>query len=234
MDTNHRILALGDEITATPRRHNEQTQRAEEHDMSEALRPDTALIVIDVQAAFEHPSWGKRNNPDADAHIESLVTAFGDAGLPVVFVRHQSAKVWSLFHSDSPGYRFKGYLNSASPDLLVTKTVHSSFHGTPDLHAWLSASSIGSVVIAGITTNHCCETTARVAGDLGYDVLFALDATHTFDRPGFDGVVVSADHLAHATATNLHEEFATVVSTEHVLEGLRGVNEWAMGEALDA
>ena len=186
------------------------------------LRPGTALIVIDVQEAFDHPRWGTRNNPDADRNIESLVTAFSASGLPVVFVQHESAKPWSLFHPESPGHRFKHYLRAATPDLLVTKTVHSSFHGTPDLDAWLTAAGARSVVIAGITTNHCCETTARVAGDLGYDVLFALDATHTFDRVAPDGRHVAADELARTTATNLHQEFATVVSTAQVLEGLRG------------
>ena len=65
----------------------------------------------------------------------------------------------------------------------------------------------------GITTDHCVETTARMGGDLGYDVLVVLDATHTFDRTGPDGTVVTADELARATATSLHDEFATVVST---------------------
>jgi len=103
----------------------------------------------------------------------------------------------------------------------VTKTVHSSFHGTPDLHRWLAGSGIGRLVISGITTNHCCETTARVAGDLGYDVLFALDATHTFDRTGPEGNVVTADELARTTATNLDGEFAAVVSTERVVDLLQ-------------
>ena len=100
----------------------------------------------------------------------------------------------------------------------MTKTVNSSFHGTPDLDAWLRAGDISRIVVCGITTNHCCETTARVGGNLGHRVLFALDATHTFDRTGPDGQVVSADQLAHVTATNLHGEFATVVSTSELLE----------------
>jgi nicotinamidase-related amidase len=129
-----------------------------------------------------------------------------------------------LFHPDNPGHALKDYLRTSTPDLLVTKTVHSSFHGTPNLHCWLAASGIGSLVISGITTNHCCETTARVAGDLGYDVHFALDATHTFDRISPDGHVVAADELASNTATNLHAEFATVVSTQQVLERLHATD----------
>jgi nicotinamidase-related amidase len=190
--------------------------------MDDARRPDTALVVIDVQEAFDDPRWGRRNNCDADRNIANLVDAFGNAGLPVVFVRHESGKPGSLFHPNSPGHALKDYLRTSVPDLLVTKTVHSSFHGTPDLHRWLAGSGIGRLVISGITTNHCCETTARVAGDLGYDVLFALDATHTFDRIGPEGHVVTADELARTTATNLEGEFATVVATQDVVEPLHG------------
>jgi nicotinamidase-related amidase len=188
--------------------------------MDDARRADTALVVIDVQGAFDDPRWGRRNNRDADRNIANLVDAFGNAGLPVVFVQHTSGKPGSLFHPNNSGHALKDYLRTSVPDLLVTKTVHSSFYGTPDLHRWLAGSGIGRLVISGISTNHCCETTARVAGDLGYDVLFALDATHTFDRIGPEGHVVTADELARTTATNLHAEFATVLTTQQVLERL--------------
>jgi nicotinamidase-related amidase len=191
--------------------------------MEQALPPDTALIVVDVQVAFEHPRWGPRNNTAADGNIASLITAFRAAALPVVYVQHTSARPGSLFHPDNPGHAFKDYLNAVTADLVVTKTVHSSFHGTPDLHHWLMGASVRTLVITGITTNHCCETTARVAGDLGYDVLFPVDATHTFDRLSPDGRRVTADELAGVTATNLHAEFATVLSTRQVLEGLAQV-----------
>lgn len=90
-------------------------------------------------------------------------------------------------------------------------------HGTPDLDGWLRRQDLDGIVLAGITTNHCCETTARVGGNLGHQVLFALDATHAFDRMSPDGQVVSADDLAWVTATNLHGEFATVVVAHHLL-----------------
>ncbi len=103
--------------------------------------------------------------------------------------------------------------SSGEPDLLVTKRVNSAFHGDPDLAAWLREHELDGIAICGITTNHCCETTARVGGNLGFDVLFVLDATHTFDRQGPDGTWMTADELARATATSLHGEFATVVAT---------------------
>jgi nicotinamidase-related amidase len=103
---------------------------------------------------------------------------------------------------------------------MVTKSVNSSFYGTPDLDAWLRANDIGAVTICGITTNHCCETTARMAGNLGYAVDFVLDATYTFDRIGPDGEPMAADDLARASATSLHGEFATVRTTASVLADL--------------
>ena len=178
-----------------------------------------ALIVVDAQAGFDDPWWGTRNNPDADERIESLVAGFVAARQPVVYIRHDSDNPESPLHPDNPGNQLKRYLR-ATPDLAVVKRVNSSFHGEPDLHAWLSREGIGSIVVCGITTNHCCETTARVGGNLGYDVRFALDATHTFDRVGPDGTTMTADELARATATNLHGEFAQVVTVAEVLDSL--------------
>jgi nicotinamidase-related amidase len=177
-----------------------------------------ALVVVDAQRGFDDRSWGLRNNPECDENIAALVSRWRARGRPVVFVRHDSTDPRSPLHPDSPGNRLKDYLSGA-PDLEVTKSVNSAFHGTPDLDAWLSTHDLPGIVVCGITTNHCCETTARVGGNLGYDVLFALDATHTFDRTGPDGRTLSADDLARATATNLHGEFATVVATRDLLDG---------------
>jgi len=181
---------------------------------------DAVLVVVDAQAGFDDPRWGRRNNPDCDRNIAALVAAFAAAGRPLVYVRHESANPKSTLHPQNPGNALKPYIQEHTPDLVVTKTVHSSFHGTPNLDAWLRDRGLGSLVIAGITTNHCCETTARVGDNLGYKVWFALDATHTFDRIGPDGTTMTADELARATATNLHEQFATVVTTEQVLGAL--------------
>lgn len=181
------------------------------------LPDDAALVVVDAQAGFDDPWWGARNNPSCDDNIAALAEAFAASGRPVVHVRHESANPESPLHPDQPGNALKPYLDRQPVALVVTKSVNSSFHGVPDLDAWLRGRGIDTFVVAGITTNHCCETTARVGGNLGYDVWFALDATHTFDRTGPDGTTMTADELARATATNLHGEFATVVTSEQVL-----------------
>jgi len=172
----------------------------------------SALIVVDVQQAFDDPSWGPRNNPACEANVAALIEDFRRRGEAVVFVRHDSDEPGSTLAPDHPGNAFKDLI-TGEPDLLVAKSVNSSFHGEPSLQAWLDGEGIRTIYVCGITTNHCCETTARVGGNLGYDVRFVLDATHTFDRPDPFGGVVAADELARVTATNLHGEFATVVDT---------------------
>ena len=177
-----------------------------------------ALIVIDVQQGFDDPSWGERDNPDAEANIGRLVTAWADASRPIVLVRHDSASPGSPLGVGSPGNALKAVVADAPHDLFVTKQVNSAFYGEPDLHAWLQDRGIRQLVITGIQTNMCVETTARMGGNLGYEVTLPIDATHTFDLAGPGGVRLTASELARATAVNLEGGgFARVVTTDAVL-----------------
>ena len=175
-----------------------------------------ALVVIDVQKAFDDPVWGRRDNPACEENVAALIARWRERGRPVVFVRHDSAEPGSTLAPGTPGNAFKDVI-TGEPDLLVVKSVNSSFHGEPDLQAWLDGAGVETIYICGITTNHCCETTARVGGNLGYDVRFVLDATDTFDRPDPAGEIVPADLLARVSATSLHGEFATVIDTATAL-----------------
>ncbi|MBM7776492.1 nicotinamidase-related amidase [Actinokineospora baliensis] len=178
----------------------------------------TALILIDVQRGFDDPRLGNRNNPAAEGNIKTLLDAWSAAGQPLVLVRHDSLIENSPLEQGTEGARFKPELEGAEPDLMFTKHVNSAFHGAVDLHGWLTGKGITRIVLAGIQTNMCVETTARVGGNLGYEVHVALDATYTFDLTGPDGSVQTADELSRATATNLHGGgFATISSTQEVL-----------------
>lgn len=173
----------------------------------------TALVVIDVQRAFDDSAfWGPRNNPDCERNVGTLIEAWRRAGQPVVFVRHDSLEE-SPLRPGEPGNDFKDVVDG-EPNLLVTKHVNSAFHGDPDLAEWLRANDIEAFTVCGIQTNMCCETTARVGANLGFEMRFVLDATHTFDLPDRDGGTISADELSRVTAANLDPEFGEVMSTE--------------------
>jgi nicotinamidase-related amidase len=175
---------------------------------------DPALMVVDVQQGFDDAAyWGPRNNPACEDNIAALIAHARDRGWPLIYVRHDSDEPASPLRPGQPGNDFKAII-TGEPDVLVSKQTNSCFYGEPDLHGWLQERGVETVVLCGITTNHCCETTARMGGNLGYDVRFVLDATHTFNRGD-----LTADQLAHATATNLDGEFATMVLTADVLQG---------------
>ena len=190
--------------------------------------PYVALVVIDLQRGFDDPVWGKRNNPACETNVADLVATFRAAKLPVVYVQHSSVNPDSPLAPGGPGHALENVLPPVS-DLLVEKSVHSAFHGKPDLHAWLTAKRVAAVAIAGVQTNHCCETTARIASDLGYDVWFVLDATYTFARRSPEGRLVSADELVEITATNLDGEFAEVMSTRTAIQNVRGRSQTSAG-----
>ncbi|MFF5503131.1 cysteine hydrolase family protein [Streptomyces roseolus] len=189
------------------------------------IEKNAALIVVDVQRGFEDAFWGRRDNPEAEENMAALIDRWQETGRPVVFVRHDSPREGSPLAPGSAGNAFKDFVaerrgRGAGPEVLVTKTVNSAFYGEPDLDAWLRAAGVEQVVIVGIQTNMCNETTARMGGNLGYDVLFPLDAMHTFDLAGPFGWTRTAEELTRATAVSLHGGgFARVVTTADVLKG---------------
>lgn len=178
----------------------------------------TALMVIDVQKGFDDEEhWGPRNNPNCEANISLLLEAWRAQGWPVVFVRHDSTSPNSPLRPGTTGNQFKDVVTGDS-DLLVAKSVHSAFFGEPDLHSWLREHGISSIAVCGIQTNMCCETTARMASDMGYEVLFVIDATHTFDIAAVEGKILRARELARVTALELDAEFCQVVYTTELVE----------------
>lgn len=178
----------------------------------------TALIVVDVQKGFDdRAAWGERNNPECEANVARLIGAWRDHSWPVVFVRHDSVTPGSPLAPGQPGNAFKDVV-TGTPDLLVTKSVHSAFKGTPDLAAWLTEQRITGIAVCGIQTNMCCETTARDGSDLGFEMLFVLDATHTFDIVGANHQVYRAREIARYTALTLDADFGRVVMTAELLD----------------
>lgn len=181
-----------------------------------AMPTSTALLVIDMQLAVDHPSWGPRNNPGAEGNILRLLAAWRAAGRPVVHVRHLSKDPHSTFRPGQPGVDFKPGFQPQPGELLIEKTVPGAFAGT-DLEALLRAQGIDSLVITGVSTNNSVEATARVAGDLGFRTTVVSDATFAFAKVDFHGVPRTADEVHAMSLANLDGEYATVLDTDAVL-----------------
>ena len=184
--------------------------------MNRATAAKTALLVIDVQQGFDDPSWGHRNNPALETHVAVLLAAWRACRRPVLHARHMSALSASPLRPGQYGNDFKAEAAPRLGEPVIKKSVNSCFIGTT-LDEDLRRSGIRRLVLAGLTTNHCVSTTARMAGNLGYAVWVASDATAAFDRRGPDGVLYPAD-LVHALAlSDLHGEFATVSDTRSII-----------------
>ena len=191
--------------------------------MSEHFSPaGTALIVIDVQRAFDQwEAAGKhRNNPGAVGRIVELLAAFRAGGTPIFHIRHQGTSPNSSFLPDGTGFPVKEEAREMAGEPVIVKRVNSAFIGT-DLESRLRAANIRTLVICGATTNHCVETTTRMAGNLGFDAWLVRDATWTFDRVGPDGDRHSAEDIHAMTLSNLNGEFARIVSAADAIAALQ-------------
>jgi nicotinamidase-related amidase len=178
---------------------------------------NTALVLVDIQKAFDHPKWGNRNNPDAERNAARLLAAWRETSRPIVHIRHINKKPGSLFHPDAATSLHKEEAKPLGDEPIITKEVNSSFIGT-NLEQWLRDHGCEAVVIAGISTPHCVATTTRMAGNLGFDTYIVADATAAFALPGPDGKLYPAEEIHRVNLVALHDEFATVVNTDSAVK----------------
>jgi Amidases related to nicotinamidase len=183
------------------------------------LPSDATLLVIDVQKAFDNPVWGQRNNPDAEKRISELIDAWRACGRPIIHAHHVNPRPGSLFNPGSPGVELKPEGLPFPGEPVLSKNVNSAFIGT-DLETRLRSSGVTTVVIVGMTTDHCISTTARMAANLGFQAVVVSDATATFERSGYDGVRYSADQMHNTALASLNTEFATIVNTRQMVASL--------------
>ncbi|SMB97397.1 cysteine hydrolase family protein [Deinococcus hopiensis] len=183
------------------------------------IDPQTALVLIDVQQGFDAPSWGMRNNPHAEERIAELLEAWRQSRRPIWHVQHISREPNSPLRPGQDGVRFKPLAEPRPGETVIQKHVNSAFIGT-DLKEQLRAAGVTSVVITGLTTDHCVSTTTRMAGNLGFRVLLPEDATATFGRTGPDGRHFWAHEIHGVHLASLNGEFATVTDTASVLAAL--------------
>ncbi|SDM67791.1 cysteine hydrolase family protein [Sediminibacillus halophilus] len=184
------------------------------------MNKNTALIIIDVQEAFEDEKWGVRNNPQAEENISRILTLWRENGWKVIHIQHTSDNPDSLFHPGNKGFSIKESVQPKDGEEVITKKVNSSFIGT-DLEGTLKRNDISTVVITGLTTPHCVSTTTRMSGNLGFDTYLVSDATAAFGLPNHDNIYHDAETIHHVSLATLHGEFATIVSTGQLLDKIR-------------
>jgi nicotinamidase-related amidase len=143
----------------------------------------TALLVVDVQESFRvRPNWKAVNHPDIASRVERLVQAARAKGDLVVWVLHTEPGTGGAFDPVNGHVRFIEGLEPADGEPVLTKTSHNAFT-TTNLQQLLTQHGVTEVVVSGIRTEQCCETTTRVASDFGYDVVFVTEATATTPLP---------------------------------------------------
>lgn len=180
---------------------------------------ESALLVIDAQASFTvTPRWARRANPAFDANVAALVDAHRAAGLPVFYFLHTDGD--AEFALGSPHLRLMDFLAPRADEPVLLKNTRNCFTSTT-LQARLVALGVRRLAITGIQTEQCCETTARLAADLGYAVDFVADATDTFPIPNPDAAgELGVDAVVERTVYALRRRFARIVTTAALVQEL--------------
>lgn len=175
----------------------------------------SALIIIDVQKAWELTQWGERNNPDAEKRIRSVLEKFRDHELSIIHVRHLSYDENSPFREGLITFQFKDEVLPQGNEYIVTKRVNSAFIGT-DLEVYLRRHDIKRIFLTGITTDHCVSATARMGGNLGFETYVIEDCCATFDRYDINGNKLNAQMIHNVNLASINGEFAKVIASGQI------------------
>jgi nicotinamidase-related amidase len=183
----------------------------------------TILLPVDMQQAFDGPSWPRRWNGAVDRNGQAILGAWRTRGLPIIHVKHDSVAPGSTLAPGQPGNAFRPGFEPHDGEPVVAKSVNSAFIGT-DLDLRLKRLGIRNVVVFGITTDMCVSTTVRTGANLGYDMILVEDACDCFDLPDGQGGTIPARTSHQVHVATLGFEFAKVVTTEEMLAALAGTS----------
>ncbi len=182
----------------------------------------TALLVIDVQMAFVHrdDKNDPRSAPEAEENIARLLSVFRQNAMKIIHIHHHSKIEGSPFVAGLPGAAVQEFVAPEAGEAVYIKHANSSFIGTT-LEKDLREQGIEHLVMCGATANHCVETTTRMAGNLGFDTYFVSDGVWAYGMVGPDGKSHTPEDVHSMTLSNMHGEFATVVTTQEILAQTR-------------
>jgi len=182
---------------------------------------ESALIVVDVQDSFKiGPRWDTRNNKRFEDNVAKLIAAFRERDLPVVFIMHSDED--DGFHIDSPEYKLMDFIDRRADELVFHKTTRNAFTST-GLGAYLLEKGVRRLAISGITMEQCCETTTRIAADLGYKVDFVIDAMVTFPipHPTIAGRTLDVQQVEERTIYALGNRFADIRTADELVSEVK-------------
>ena len=188
----------------------------------------SALLVVDAQDSFKvDPKWERRNNRNFERNVGALIDAYRAAGRPVIFFLHTDGDPG--FERDSVHLRLMDFITVRDGEPVILKDTRNTFTGTT-LQAKLLALGVRRLAITGIQMEQCCETTARVAADLGYAVDFVIDGTMTFPIKNWDvpGEELGVAAVEERTIYALRRRFARIVRTETLVGELEALTEPAL------
>jgi nicotinamidase-related amidase len=176
-----------------------------------------ALLVLDVQKGFDDPSWGERNNPQAEENIVKLLTEWRKRGWEIIYSQHLSLLANSpLNYQNKEGIEFKEIIKPLPHEVVFQKNVNSAFIGT-ELETYLREKQVSSVVITGLSTQHCVSTTTRMSGNLGFETFLVENACAAFEITDHTGTTHSPEDVHMYEVAAVHNEFATIVKTDELL-----------------
>ncbi|UXH77500.1 cysteine hydrolase family protein [Roseateles amylovorans] len=182
--------------------------------------PDTAVLLIDVQESFRHrPYWDPAALPEFLARTRALLDGAAARGLPVVRILHSDGPDTP----DNPFALVSGHVRPLEELAQVPvaaeflKRRHSALVGT-GLSVWLTENGIRRLIVTGIRTEQCCETTTRHASDAGWEVDYVTEATLTFPMRHASGVTLSVADIKLRTELVLQDRFAQICSVEQALD----------------
>jgi nicotinamidase-related amidase len=187
--------------------------------MQKEWKDTPALLLIDIQKGMDELDFygGERNNPDAESNAALILDYWRQNNWPLFHIKHCSVTPGSPLTEGLPGNDFKKEVKPRDGEPVITKQVNSAFIGT-DLKQQLDARNIRTLVIVGLTTEHCVSTTTRMAANFGFRTIVVPDATASFRSKGLNGQPIPAQTVYEISLATLYREFAVMVPTREVLK----------------
>ena len=183
------------------------------------IKKNPGLLLVDIQKAFLEKDYPGliRNNEHAEFICGKILKKWRTLDLPIIHVRHSSTNPESKLHKSRPGFEFNDYVTPLETEMVLTKEVNSAFIGT-NLENILIKSHIDTLVIVGMTTNHCISTTVRMSGNLGFDTYLISDSTACYNTKGLNGEIIACNTIYKSALASLQEEFATVIDSKELFD----------------